>query len=89
MEEKEIWFNYVIQNKLFWANGFTLKRLEKVKFFVLNDKVIMHDLLIRHNGGTLSPDEMKMNDIDNYNHCIENFICNILYKMIEKKIIKL
>lgn len=85
---KNKWFNYIVENKSLWCNGFTLKRLEKVKNFVLNDVHIIFDLLERHNGNQYSPEEMKEIDIINYNHCIGNFTCNILYKMMEEKIIK-
>lgn len=50
---KEKWFNFVVSDKSLWANGWTAKRLEKVKDAVLSDKHIMSDLLDRHDGGTL------------------------------------
>ena len=73
--KKEIWFQFVCDNKKYWANGFTLKRLEKVKQYVFDDESIMWDLLVRH--------------VDNFNHCIGNFYCNIFNKMIQTGIYKI
>jgi hypothetical protein len=82
-EAKTIWFDYVVNNKNYWANGFTFKRLEKVKEAVFNDVDIMWDLLVRHDGQSLTPAEMEKADRENFNHCIGNFFCNISNKMRE------
>lgn len=82
------WFEYVVINKNLWGNGWTAKRLEKVKDAVLSDKNIMSDLLQRHNGDTIDAETMKMTDKAMYDHCMGNFTCNIHYKMIELKLIK-
>ena len=86
--KKEIWFQFVCDNKKYWANGFTLKRLEKVKQYVFDDESIMWDLLVRH-GKDLTPQQMKESDVDNFNHCIGNFYCNIFNKMIQTGIYKI
>jgi hypothetical protein len=70
---KEKWFQYVVDNKQHWCNGFTLLRLEKAKKFVLLDKDIMWDLLDRHNGSEQTPEQMKASDIRKFNHCIITF----------------
>lgn len=85
---KLLWFNYIKDNKKYWPNGFTLKRLEKVKTSVISDKHIMFDLMERHSGNEFTPEEMKVANVENYNHCISNFAINILYKMRELNIIK-
>jgi len=84
---KEKWFEYVMTNKKLWTNGWTVKRLEKVKVAVLSDEDIMFDLLERHNGKTIDAETMKATDKEIYNHCISNFICNIHYKMMDLKLI--
>ena len=86
---REIWYQYLIDNKNHWCNGFTLKRLEKVKDFVLTDNDIMSDLLIRHGGNDICPEGMKIEDLVTFKHAIDNFSCSILYKMIEKGIYKI
>lgn len=85
---KELWFNYLRDNKRYWSHGFTPNRLLKVRPHVLDDADIMWDVLIRHSGKDFSPEEMKAKDIANFQHCIGNFSCSILYKMIELKIYK-
>lgn len=86
---KEIWFQYLLNNKNFWCVGFTKKRLEKVKEHVFSDKFIISDLLERHNGGNLTPNEMKSHDIKLFDHCISNFTCQISAKMRDLKIVKI
>lgn len=85
---KDKWFEYVVTNKNLWGNGWTAKRLEKVKVAVLEDKDIMYDLLQRHSANTIDAETMKATDKELYSHCIGNFICNIHYKMMELKLIK-
>ena len=87
-EMKEVWWNYVVENKKTWVNGFTLQRLWKVRSWVLNDPDIMFDLLYRHNGEKESPEDMKIKEPVSYNHCIGNFVCNIRYRMREVGILK-
>ena len=84
---KEAWFDYVVNNKALWCNGFTIKRLEKVRDAVLLDKYIMSELLQRHEGNMYLPEQMKSHYIVMFNHCIGNFTCSIFQKMIELEII--
>jgi hypothetical protein len=77
------WFDYVVADKNLWADGWTTKKLEKVKSAVLSDKDILYDLLERHDGQTMEPEQMKETDKVMYEHCISNFVCNIHYKMME------
>jgi hypothetical protein len=84
---KEQWFQYVIDNKDLWCNGFTLNRLMKVKSAVLTSDSIIADLY-RHGAHQISPAIMKGEKKQTFDHCIGNFTCNILYKMMELKIIK-
>ncbi len=85
---KEIWFQYIVDNKKYWANGFTLRRLEKVKDAVLSDTNIMWDLLERHNAKVTTPQQMRETFQDMYNHCVDNFSCNVANKMREIGILK-
>ncbi len=85
---KEKWYVFVIANKNYWTHGMTLKRLDKVKAAVFADEDIMWDLLQRHGGKDKTPEEMKANDKECFEHCIGNFVCNIAYKMAESGIVK-
>ena len=84
----ETWFSYVIADRKLWCHGFTLNRLEKIKPHVFSDKDIMWDLLKRHDGENLSPQQMKEADYHRYRHCIDNFVCSILNKMMQHNMIK-
>lgn len=85
---KEIWFQYIVDNKQHWCDGVTLKRLQRVKDAVLNDNDIMWDLLHRHGADKESPDEMKQVRRETFNHCIGNFSTAIMFKMMDVGIIK-
>lgn len=85
---KEIWYNHIVNNKQYWCNGFTLKRLEKVKEFVFKDEPTMYDLLIRHNAKEMTPEQMIEFNKDIYWHCIGNLSCNISSIMFDLKMIK-
>lgn len=88
LSSQEKWFQYVLENKKYWTNGMTKKRLEKVKDFVFSDKDIMWDLLTRHGADKLEPKQMEKENLQMYEHCIGNFVCNIHYIMMDKKLIK-
>ncbi|MGN6435961.1 MAG: hypothetical protein ACTHMM_05480 [Agriterribacter sp.] len=81
--QEELWFDFVIKNKKHWAHGFTVKRLQKVREAVMDDNNIMFDLLQRHGGDKLIPEQMREKDVFTFDHCIGNFTCNILYKMMD------
>lgn len=85
---KEKWFDFVMNNAYYWTHGMTFRRLERVKEFVFEDKATMDDLLIRHRGHELTPQQMKEMDLELFRHCIGNFVCNIHYIMMDHKIIK-
>ena len=85
---KEKWFDYVKANKVYWTNGMTAKRLDKVRDAVFSDKHIMWDLLNRHGADKKEPEQMKSEDKAMFDHCIGNFVCDIHYKMMDLKIVK-
>ncbi len=85
---KNIWYNYIIENKELWPPKFTLKRLERIKDKVLSDDYIMSDLLLRHGAETKTPQQMQRDDKSCFDHCIGNLVLNILWKMKEEKLIK-
>lgn len=84
---KEIWFQYIVDNKQYWCHGVTLNRLHKIKDAVLSDKDIMWDLLSRHGADKETPEQMKEIRKETFRHCIGNFSTAILYKMMDKGMI--
>ncbi len=85
---KEQWFDYLLENKKYWPYGVTAKRLEKIKAAVFADEDIMYDLLERHNGKIVTPQEMLADNKAWFDHCIGNFACNIAEKMRSTSIVK-
>lgn len=85
----EVWWSFLIKNKSFWCNGFTLKRLEKVKPEILKDKDIMLDLLFRHDGRKFTPEQLKEKDPSFFYHCVMNLSTATKYKMMDLGIIKI
>lgn len=79
------WWDYLLSNKMYWHNGFTERRLSRVKEFILSDADVRWDLK-RH--GEERPYDMKINDPFMYEHCISNFTAHIRMIMIEQKILK-
>lgn len=77
-----------MDNKRHWPHGLTKKRLEKVKDAVLSNDIIMGDLLLRHRGNELGPEELEREDKFQFDHAIGNFACSVLYKMMDMNIIK-
>ncbi len=88
LKPEEVWFNYVKENKKLWTNGMTLNRLDKIKDVVFADEDVMFDLLHRHNAKDNTPEQMKADSKEWYDHCIGNFVCSIHYKMMHKGMIK-
>lgn len=86
---EEVWFKYLVDHKEFWPFGFTKRRLEKVKHYVLASQDIMWDLLDRHNGRMVTPQQMREEDSENFDHAISNFASSTLHMMVDKGIYKL
>lgn len=68
--------------------AFTKKRLEKIKPIIFQDDDFWSDILFRHNGNNFSPEEMKANNQEIFEHCISNMIGMVMQTMVENKIIK-
>ena len=85
-KKMEYWQHFVSQ-KQFHAFGFTAKRLERVLPFVLAENHFWDDVLGRHAGLQMTPEQMKDNSEFNYNHCIRNMMGMVYQIMLEQKII--
>lgn len=71
------WYQFVLDNPKFWANGFTLNRLIKIKQKVLCDRALINDLMFRHSGNEYNPSDLRDQFPDVFNHAIANFIGGI------------
>ena len=87
--KKEEYWNHFLNLKSFWGYKVTLKRLENIKDIIWYDNEFWSDILDRHNGKNMTPEEMKENKPELYEHCFGNFAGMIYQTMIEYKIIKI
>ena len=83
----EYWRHFVSQ-KQFHTHGMTTKRLERVLPFVLVSKNFWEDVLMRHSGDGITPEEMQAHSQQNYEHCMGNMNGMTMQIMIEQRIIK-
>ena len=83
-DKKNEYWNHFLTLKKYWAWGFTIKRLEKIKPDVWEDESFWDDILLRHNGNNISPNEMKNSSLEHYQHCFGNF-CGMLNHIFWKK----
>lgn len=86
--KKNEYWNHFLEQKNFHFFGFTKIRLERAKKIIWHDKDFWWDVLDRHPGMKMTPDEMKTNELDQYGHCIGNMAGMIMQVLIDEKIIK-
>lgn len=87
-EMKEIYWKYFLRNPKYWGNGFTKKRLEKIKPVVFADVQFWWDILDRHMGKDYAPSLLKKLNESIYDHCMGNFMGMLMQLFVEHKIIK-
>jgi len=83
-EKKNEYWNHFVIKRNYHPKSFTDKRLETVKKIIWDDKDFWNDVFFRHNGISVSPQEMKDNDFLAYEHCI----CNMV-GMVHETLIKI
>ena len=66
---KEDFWKHFLHNSQYWPRGFTVKRLQKVKMLCVD--AVWSDI-VRHGGDILTPQQMKINNPENYDHCMSN-----------------
>jgi hypothetical protein len=88
MEKRKQYWIWFLKQKKYHGHGFTEIRLEKAWVLIKNDSEFWSDILIRHGGNHMSPQEMEQADRFNYEHCMGNMTGMIMQAMIENGIIK-
>ncbi len=86
--QKTLYWNHFIENKHFWGNGFTLKRLEKIKQIVWDDSLFWDDILIRHGAQYYKPESLQKHQENMYDHCMGNMTGMLMQLFVEHEIIK-
>lgn len=89
MNKKLEYWKHFVSQKQYHYNGMTIKRLKKVLPFVLVTSFFWDDVLMRHSGDSMTPEEMKTNSQQNYEHCMGNMASMVFQIMVDQKIIKI
>ena len=75
--KKHEYWNHFIARAYTTARGFptgvTGPRLRKLKQKLWRDRDFWQDIVLRHGGDKCTPEEMKRDDPENYDHCRGNF----------------
>ena len=87
-EAKKLYYGYFCNNKQYWGNGFTAKRLDKIKGLLFMDKEFWDDILIRHGGIDFTPEELKEHNQHTYDHCMGNMTGMLTELFVVHKIIR-
>jgi hypothetical protein len=92
-EEKrlEYWNHFVARyfvEKVGGGNGVTGSRLMKIQSSILADDHFWLDVISRHNGLNRTPEQMRRDSKENYNHCLGNFWGMINQEMVMRGMIK-
>lgn len=87
VKQDEYWDHFVEQNKIH-SFGFTKVRLQKAKKLLWDEFHFWEDILDRHPGMDMTPEEMKLNEFITYEHFIGNMAGMIIQALIRDKIIK-
>lgn len=86
--KKNEYWNYFLTQKSFWGYGVNLNKLEKVKRIIWEDYNFWSDILLRHNGMSENPQELKQRNKFAHDHCIGNMASMINQTMRTHKILK-
>lgn len=83
-----MYWNYFLENKMYWPNGVTLKKLEKAEQLIMEDGILWDDILRRHKGYAYWPENMRRLKPDMFQHMIGNMGSMIRENLVRNKIIK-
>jgi len=64
------------------GHGVTGPRLRKIRAEILFDDYIWQDVILRHNGLDIFPEEMELTDRNIYDHCLGNFWGMVYQNMV-------
>ena len=90
-KKEEYWnhFKDTIFRKLNKCPSLTDKRMEKLKPIIWNDERFWGDILLRHGGNRMTPEEMKDRNIEWYEHCMGNFSGMLIQTLIRENMVKI
>lgn len=84
----EYWNHFIAR----WATdregggyGVTGPRLRKIRAAIMADDDFWQDIVLRHGGRNLTPEQMQADDEANYEHCLGNFWGMLYQSIMEAK----
>lgn len=86
-KKHEYWNHFVARwaiGKTGHVPGITKVRLRNVKSILWNDNEFWSDIVYRHSGDKMTPEQMMKSDEATYEHCSGNFWGMIVQEMIER-----
>lgn len=84
----EYWNHFVARcfvEKVGGGNSITGHRLMKIQAVVLSDDNFWFDVINRHDGLERTPEQMKRDSKENYDHCLGNFWGMINQEMVIRR----
>jgi len=87
-EKKEQYWTHFSEAKKYHPKSLTDNRLAKIKEIVWADYFFWQDILVRHNGIQMSPEEMERDEPAAYDHCMGNMMGMIMEWLTRKGIIR-
>jgi len=86
----EYWNHFIAQwvvNRIGGGHGVTGPRLRKVQAEIMEDRDFWWDIVLRHGGDKVTPEQMAETDPLQYEHCMGNFWGGIYQDLVEAKIL--
>lgn len=90
-EKRYEYWNHFVENFFVFGegggSGVTGPRLRKIKKYIIRDDNFWADVVIRHGGLDQTPNEMRLYDRDQYDHCQGNFWGMINQTLVEQGLV--
>jgi hypothetical protein len=86
-KKAQYWNHFVtrwVVDKVGGAHGMTGPKLRKVKPIIWDDNFFWSDVIARHGGMGMTPEEMQARRPGVYDHCLGNFWGMIVQDMVER-----
>jgi len=83
-KRREYWNHFIASwaiDRVGGGHGVTGPRLRKIRDEVMADDDFWWDIVLRHGGANLTPEQMQRTDPQQYEHCLGNF-WGMIYPML-------
>lgn len=82
------WVNYVFVTAPNRLAGVTGKKLQRIRPFIWDDDEFWADILERHRGVDMTPEEMRLRSLSQYEHMIGNFSGMVYQSLVSARLVK-